>query len=42
MISDVMGEGGSAKSDFISLSLIKYLIKHLMREEGRSKKAKNI
>ena len=34
----VGGEEGSAKSDFISKEA---LIKHLMREEGGSKKDKN-
>ena len=39
MTSDGRGEGGSAKSDFISKGA---LIKHLVREEGwGSKKGKN-
>ena len=38
MISDGMGEGGSAKSDFISKGS---LIKQLMRGEGGSKNIKN-
>ena len=38
MTSDGRGEGGSAKSDFITKGS---LIKHLMRGEGGSKKGKN-
>ena len=39
MTSDGRGEGGSAKSDFISKVL---LIKHMMRGEGGQKRAKII
>ena len=38
MTSDGRGEGGSAKSDFISKGA---LIKHLIRGEGVSEKCKN-
>ena len=38
MMSDGMGEGGSAKSDFISKGA---LIKHLMMGEGGSKNPEN-
>ena len=38
MISDGMGKGGSAKSDFISKGS---LIKYLMRGEAGSKNTKN-
>ena len=38
MMSDARGEGGSAKSDFISKGA---LIKHLTRGGGGSRKGKN-